>query len=120
VKTDGTRYSPAFKFQVVLEALKAEGKGSEAQLARAMGASRDASPLEAAVPKSVLLRAGSQGQFLDGVIRGPLQWGERLAVFGRVHLGGAGVGGREADKLLQLRAPAFTTWLPIAHGVSCK
>jgi len=32
MKTNGTRYSPAFKFQVVLEALKAEGKGTEAQL----------------------------------------------------------------------------------------
>jgi len=28
VKTNGTRCSPAFKFQVVLEALKPEGKGS--------------------------------------------------------------------------------------------
>ena len=37
MKTSGTRYSPAFKFQVVLEALKAEGKGAEAQVARAYG-----------------------------------------------------------------------------------
>jgi len=37
VKTNGARYSPAFKFQVVLEALKAEGKGTEAQVARADG-----------------------------------------------------------------------------------
>jgi len=37
VKTNGTRYSPAFKFRVVLEALKAEGKGAEAQVARAYG-----------------------------------------------------------------------------------
>jgi len=29
MKSNGTRYSPAFKFQVVLEALKAEGKGAE-------------------------------------------------------------------------------------------
>jgi len=29
-----TPYSPAFKFQVVLEALKAEGKGIEAQVVR--------------------------------------------------------------------------------------
>lgn len=35
MKTNGTRYSPAFKFQVVLEALKAEGKGTDAQVARA-------------------------------------------------------------------------------------
>jgi len=35
VKTNGARYSPAFKFQVVLEALK--GKGTEAQVARAYG-----------------------------------------------------------------------------------
>jgi len=38
VKEGGTRYSPAFKFQVVLEALKAEGKGAEAQVTRAYGA----------------------------------------------------------------------------------
>jgi len=37
VKTNGTRYSPKFKFQVVLEAIKAEGKGTEAQVARAYG-----------------------------------------------------------------------------------
>ena len=37
VKKGGIRYSPAFKFQVVLEALKAEGKGTEAQGARAYG-----------------------------------------------------------------------------------
>ena len=32
--TNGTWYSPAFKFQVVLEVLKAERKGGEAQVAR--------------------------------------------------------------------------------------
>jgi len=37
VKTNGTRYSAAFKFQVVLEALKPEGKGTKAQVARAYG-----------------------------------------------------------------------------------
>ena len=37
MKKGGTRYSPAFKFQVVLEALKAGGKGTEAQVARAYG-----------------------------------------------------------------------------------
>lgn len=37
MKSNGTRYSPAFKFQVVLEALRAEGKGGEAQVARAYG-----------------------------------------------------------------------------------
>jgi len=37
VKKGGTRYSPAFKFQVVLEALKAEGKGTDVQVARAYG-----------------------------------------------------------------------------------
>lgn len=52
VKTHGTTYGPAFKFRVVLEALKAEGEGAKAQVAGAMGASRDASPLEAPVPKS--------------------------------------------------------------------
>jgi hypothetical protein len=31
VKTNGTRYSPAFKFQVVPEAIKAEGKVVGAQ-----------------------------------------------------------------------------------------
>jgi len=37
VKKGGIRYSPRFKFQVVLEALKAEGKGTEAQVARPYG-----------------------------------------------------------------------------------
>ena len=37
MKKGGTRCSPAFKFQLVLEALKAEGKGTEAQVARAYG-----------------------------------------------------------------------------------
>ena len=37
MKSNGTRYSPAFKLHVVLEALKAEGKGAEAQVARAYG-----------------------------------------------------------------------------------
>jgi len=37
MKTNGTRYSPAFKLQVVLEAIKAEGKGGEAQVTRAYG-----------------------------------------------------------------------------------
>jgi len=35
VKKGGTRYSPKFKFRVVLEALTTEGKGTEAQVARA-------------------------------------------------------------------------------------
>jgi len=35
VKTNGIRDSPAFKFRVVLDALKAESKGAEAQVARA-------------------------------------------------------------------------------------
>jgi hypothetical protein len=34
MKSNGTRESPSFKFQVVLEAIKAEGKGGEAQVAR--------------------------------------------------------------------------------------
>jgi|GEM_PF-4771030 len=34
MKTNGTRYSPALKFQVVLEVLKAEGRGAEAQVAQ--------------------------------------------------------------------------------------
>jgi len=37
VKTNGIRYSSAFKFRAVLEALKAESKGAEAQVARAYG-----------------------------------------------------------------------------------
>ena len=37
MKKGRTKYSPAFKFQVVLEALKAEGKGTDAQVARAYG-----------------------------------------------------------------------------------
>lgn len=35
MKRGGTGKSPSFKFQVVLEALKAEGKGKEARIARA-------------------------------------------------------------------------------------
>ncbi len=31
MKSNGNRYSPAFKFRVVLEALKAEGKGAESE-----------------------------------------------------------------------------------------
>jgi len=30
MKSNGNRYSPAFKFWVMLEALKVEGKGAEA------------------------------------------------------------------------------------------
>jgi len=37
MKSNGNRYSPAFKFRVVLEALKAEGKEAKAQVARAYG-----------------------------------------------------------------------------------
>jgi len=37
MKGNGTRYSPAFKFKVVLEALRAEGHGVEAEAARAYG-----------------------------------------------------------------------------------
>ncbi|MFZ2349304.1 conserved protein of unknown function [Candidatus Bipolaricaulis anaerobius] len=37
MSTQNGRYSSAFKFQVVLESLKAEGKGGEAQVARAYG-----------------------------------------------------------------------------------
>ena len=37
MKSNGNRYSPAFKFRVVLEALKAEGKGAEAQVAQVYG-----------------------------------------------------------------------------------
>jgi hypothetical protein len=34
MKSNGTRYSPVLKFRAVLEAIKAEGKGGEAQVAR--------------------------------------------------------------------------------------
>ncbi|MBC7345212.1 MAG: hypothetical protein H5U03_07325 [Clostridia bacterium] len=34
VEEGGARYSPAFKFRVVLEALKAEGKGGEGHVTR--------------------------------------------------------------------------------------
>ncbi len=34
---EGEREVPSFKFQVVLEVLKAEGKGAEAKIARAYG-----------------------------------------------------------------------------------
>jgi len=37
VSTRNGRYSPAFKFRVVLEALRAEGRGGEAEVARAYG-----------------------------------------------------------------------------------
>ena len=37
MKSNGNRYSPAFKFRVVLKALKAEGKGAEAQVAQVYG-----------------------------------------------------------------------------------
>ena len=48
MNTNGTRYSPAFKFQVVLEILRAEGKGTEAQVARAYGVHLPALPLKEA------------------------------------------------------------------------
>ncbi|MFH1609640.1 MAG: transposase, partial [Candidatus Bipolaricaulota bacterium] len=37
MKGNGTRYSPAFKFKVVLEALRAQGQGVETEVARAYG-----------------------------------------------------------------------------------
>jgi len=37
VTTQNGRYGPAFKFKVVLEALRAEGRGAEAEVARAYG-----------------------------------------------------------------------------------
>ncbi len=37
MKGNGTRYSPAFKFKVVVEVLRAEGSGVEAEVARAYG-----------------------------------------------------------------------------------
>ena len=37
MKSNGTRYSPAFKFQVVLEALKVKGRGGGGQVARTYG-----------------------------------------------------------------------------------
>jgi len=37
MKTQNGRYGPAFKFKVVLEALRAEGRGVEAEVARAYG-----------------------------------------------------------------------------------
>jgi len=40
VKTNGTRYSPAFKFRVVLEAPRAEGKGAEANWRGPTGCTR--------------------------------------------------------------------------------
>jgi len=41
VKANGTKYSPAFKFRVVLEVLKAEGKGTEAQCYELLAAVND-------------------------------------------------------------------------------
>ena len=37
MKTQNGRYGPAFKLKVVLEALRAEGRGVEAEVARAYG-----------------------------------------------------------------------------------
>jgi len=37
MKAPNGRYGPAFKFKVVLEALRAEGRGVEAEVARAYG-----------------------------------------------------------------------------------
>jgi len=37
MSTQNGRYSPAFKFKVVLDALRAEGRGGEAEVARAYG-----------------------------------------------------------------------------------
>lgn len=37
MSTQNGRYGPAFKFKVVLEALRAEGRGVEAEVARAYG-----------------------------------------------------------------------------------
>lgn len=37
MSTRNERYSPAFKFKMVLEALRAEGQGVEAEVARAYG-----------------------------------------------------------------------------------
>ena len=37
MKGNGARYSPAFKFKVVLEALRAQGQGVETEVARACG-----------------------------------------------------------------------------------
>lgn len=37
MKTNGTRGSPSFKFEMVLEALEGEGKGTEPQVTRAYG-----------------------------------------------------------------------------------
>jgi len=53
VKTQNGRYGPAFKFKVVLEALRAEGRGVEAEVARAYGIHPVTPQLEAAVPPSV-------------------------------------------------------------------
>ncbi len=37
MKTQNGRYGPPFKVEVVLEALRAEGRGVEAEVARAYG-----------------------------------------------------------------------------------
>jgi len=50
VRTDGTRYSLTFKFQVV-EALKAEGKEAEAQVAWAHGVCNSVSMQTLRLPK---------------------------------------------------------------------
>ncbi len=63
MKSNGAKYSPAFKFQVVLEALQAEG--GEPQAAQAL-----AQILARRPNKDVLLRARGGGQLLDaGLLR---------------------------------------------------
>lgn len=44
MKKGGTRYSPVFKFQVVSEALKAEGKGPRPKWPGPMGSARSPWP----------------------------------------------------------------------------
>lgn len=57
MRTPKRGYSPAFKFKVVLEALRAEGRGAEAEVARAYGIH----PVTLSTWKRQFLRARSGG-----------------------------------------------------------
>lgn len=56
MSTQNRRYGPAFKFKVVLEALRAEGRGAEAEVARAYGIH----PVNLSTWKRQFLRAGPE------------------------------------------------------------
>jgi len=68
MKSHGARYSPTFKFQVVLEASKAERKGTEAQVARAYGGTRLHWPMEEAHLKGESVEKRMKGRHVSTII----------------------------------------------------